>query len=73
MLSSIDGEPFYSDQEQYFAQQEPFDQGKYSMRCSLLSYTFLTINSYACVRLVNFKDFLDVVIKYLDTLGLCIG
>jgi hypothetical protein len=36
--SSIDGEQYYSDQEQYFDkqdQQEHFEQGKYSMGPSL--------------------------------------
>jgi hypothetical protein len=38
---SIDGEQFAGDQEYYFEQdqQGPFDQGKYSMGSSLLSYS----------------------------------
>jgi hypothetical protein len=38
-LSSIDGEQFMSDQEQYFEEQDQqelyFDQGKYNMGSSL--------------------------------------
>jgi hypothetical protein len=42
--SSIDGEQFLDDQEYYFEpdqhyQQESFDQGKYIMGPSLLSYS----------------------------------
>jgi hypothetical protein len=42
LLSSPDSEQFFGDQEQYFEeldQQNYFDQGKYSMRLSLLSYS----------------------------------
>jgi hypothetical protein len=42
LLSSLDGEQFFGDQEQYFEeldQKNYFDQGKYSMGLSLLSYS----------------------------------
>jgi len=41
--SSIDGEQYYGDQEQYFEdqdQQEPFEQGKYSML--VIVFTLIT-------------------------------
>jgi hypothetical protein len=41
--SSIDGEQFVGDQEQYFGEQDQqelyFDQGKYNMGSSLTSYS----------------------------------
>jgi hypothetical protein len=38
--SSIDGEQYVGDQDQYLDdQQEYFEQGKYSMGLSLLSYS----------------------------------
>jgi hypothetical protein len=39
--SSIDGEQFIGDQEFFYEQdqQDQFDQGKYSMGLSLLSYS----------------------------------
>jgi hypothetical protein len=43
VLSSIDGETFYGDQEQYFDKQDQqeqyFDQGKYNMGSSLTFYS----------------------------------
>ena len=42
LRSSIDGEKYVGDQEQYFEdqdQQENFEQGKYSIGSSLLSYS----------------------------------
>jgi hypothetical protein len=43
--SSIDGEQFVGDQEFFYEQdhQDQFDQGKYSMGMSLLSYSLSTI------------------------------
>jgi hypothetical protein len=50
VLSSIDGEQFVRDQEQYFEEQDQqelyFDQGKYNMGSFLTSIHFNHINSY---------------------------
>jgi predicted helicase len=44
--SSLDGEKFVGDQELYYEQdlQDQFEQGKYSMGLSLLSYSLYAIN-----------------------------
>jgi hypothetical protein len=64
--SSIDGEQFVGDQEFFYEQdhQDQFEQGKYSMRLSLLSYSYQANNIIMHIFLV--KDDLELIL-FLDT------
>jgi hypothetical protein len=71
--SSIDGEQFVGDQEQYFDEQdrqEYFEQGKYSMGSSLLSYLPFNYLVICMCQFVTQKDILVIVILFLITNGL---
>jgi hypothetical protein len=77
VLSSIDGEQFMGDQEQYFEEQDQqelyFDQGKYIMEFPCCSIHFNHIKSYCmCLYWIAIKDFL-VLIYTLSPMGICIG
>jgi hypothetical protein len=64
--SSIDGEQFVGDQEFFNEQvhQDQFEQGKYSMGLSLLSFSHLANNIIMHIFLV--KDDLELIL-ILDT------
>jgi hypothetical protein len=77
VLSSIDGEQFYGDQEQYFdeqnQQEQYFDQGKYNIGSSLTSYSLESHKFILHVSTMNaIKEFL--ALNYtLSPLEYCIG
>jgi hypothetical protein len=65
--SSIDGEQFVGDQEPYFEQdlQDQFEQGKYSMGLSLLSYSPYAIKIIMHLFLVKDDLVIDPIPWYL--------
>ena len=71
----IDGEPYVSDQDQAFEDQqaqESFDQGKYNLGSSLLPiHLLIQYISYACVHLDDLSKIIDdcyaeFLVIYLD-------